>query len=95
MNNLDLIQKQLVDDRLDLIVHLSPQHIIELAAYEKFVEQTMAKRHFKLNESNQFSNLRAPHEVQLKLNELDANIFPMLRYDRCAREKRQSRFNSG
>lgn len=83
VHNLELVQKQLAkvasQNRLDLMVHFSPQHIIGVPEYEKFIDQTNAMRHFKLNESNQFSNLRAPHEMQSKLNEVDPNIFPMLR----------------
>lgn len=83
MDNLQLVHKQLAkwinQNRLDLIIHFSPQHIIEKLEYEKFIEQTNATRHFKLNESNRFSNLRVPHEMQSKLHELDPNIFPMLR----------------
>lgn len=78
---MDLIHEQLaqVTNRLDLIVHFSPQHIIGMPAYEKFVEKTNAICHFKLNESNRFSNLRTPYELQTKLNGLDPSIFPMLR----------------
>lgn len=83
VDNLELVQKQLAkvasQNRLDLMIHFSPQHIIGVPEYEKFIERTIAMRHFKLNESNQFSNLLAPHEMQSQLNELDPNIFPMLR----------------
>lgn len=63
-----------------IILHFSPQHIIEEEIYQNFIKQFSTRtKHLILNTTNQFSGYLAAHRIQWQLNQIDENIFPLLK----------------
>lgn len=72
--------KKLPPEEYDFILHFTPQNVIESRVYKKFVDSQPNGFHIKLNESNNYSSLKTVFELQTKLNEIDASVFPSLRW---------------
>lgn len=62
-----------------VILHFSPNKIIQHEIYQKFMNSFDAStNHLLLNESNSFSGYIAAHRIQAQLNQLNEHIFPLL-----------------
>lgn len=69
------------DDKALVVVHFSSEEMMENPTYKEwmnsFCESTT--KHWFVNERNEFTGFFASHRIQRQLNELDNNIFPMLK----------------
>lgn len=65
---------------MPLVVHFSPQKVVNNNLYQTFVQQFPEKtQHIYLNcEQNTFSGYIAAHRIQYQLNLLNPEIFPLL-----------------
>lgn len=64
----------------ELVIHFTPQHILETERYENFFKKFPTKtHHFLLNATNNFSGYFAAHRIQWQLNKLNEYIFPILK----------------
>lgn len=75
-------QKQAVkeDDAALIVVHFSPENIMTNPVYVEWMEQFIpSTMHWFVNERNEFTGFFASHRIQRQLNELDTNVFPMLK----------------
>lgn len=62
------------------VVHFSPAEIVNTEIYDDFMGDFPAStKHLVLNGSNKFSGYTAAHRIQWQLNQIDENIFPLLK----------------
>ncbi|XP_062548161.1 ribonuclease Z, mitochondrial isoform X2 [Armigeres subalbatus] len=62
------------------VLHFSPLEVMQRPEYRKFVDRFSAStRHIALNDSNSFSGYVASHRIQYHLNQIDKDIFPLLK----------------
>ncbi|XP_055639990.1 ribonuclease Z, mitochondrial [Toxorhynchites rutilus septentrionalis] len=62
------------------VLHFSTLEVMRTAEYKKFMDKfSPSTRHIALNEINRFSGYVACHRIQYHLNQLDSQIFPLLR----------------
>ncbi|XP_052893807.1 ribonuclease Z, mitochondrial [Anopheles moucheti] len=67
-------------DQAIFVIHFSPLDVMHCEEYRQFMDQFSAStRHIALNEVNSFSGYIAAHRIQYHLNQLDEQIFPLLR----------------
>uniref|UniRef100_A0A8W7P7L7 Zinc phosphodiesterase ELAC protein 2 n=1 Tax=Anopheles coluzzii TaxID=1518534 RepID=A0A8W7P7L7_ANOCL len=67
-------------DQAIFVVHFSPLDVMRCDEYRQFMDRFSAStRHIALNEVNSFSGYIAAHRIQYHLNQLDEQIFPLLR----------------
>lgn len=71
----------LSDDQVALVViHFSPEDIVANPIYQAWMEKfTASTKHLMVNEQNEFTGYFASHRIQRQLNELDDDVFPMLK----------------
>ncbi|XP_055386700.1 ribonuclease Z, mitochondrial [Condylostylus longicornis] len=68
------------DNKAILIIHFTPQNIIQTEAYKKFMMKfPNTTQHLILNSSNRFSGYVATHRIQYQLNQIHSGIFPLLK----------------
>ncbi|CRK93935.1 CLUMA_CG007462, isoform A [Clunio marinus] len=68
------------DDRAVVVIHFSPPQMMENKLYKQWIDEFSASTlHLCVNEQNEFSGYFAAHRTQRQLNELDENVFPLLR----------------
>ncbi|XP_035910676.1 ribonuclease Z, mitochondrial [Anopheles stephensi] len=75
-------QQQATDeaDQAIFVVHFTPVDVMRCEEYRQFMDRFSAStRHIALNEVNNFSGYIAAHRIQYHLNQLDEQIFPLLR----------------
>uniref|UniRef100_A0A182S923 Zinc phosphodiesterase ELAC protein 2 n=1 Tax=Anopheles maculatus TaxID=74869 RepID=A0A182S923_9DIPT len=67
-------------DHAIFVVHFTPLDVMHCEEYRQFMDRFSAStRHIALNEVNSFSGYIAAHRIQYHLNQLDEQIFPLLR----------------
>lgn len=75
--------KEEAEVELPVIVHFTPQHIIDNPLYQKFCQsiKTEDTTHIYVNGSNNqlFSGFLSAQSVQYRLNQLNSKIFPILK----------------
>lgn len=63
-----------------VIAHFSPYEIVQTDIYQEFMSKFPAStKHLMLNTKNTFSGYLASHRIQHQLNQLDSEIFPLLK----------------
>lgn len=68
------------DDSALIVVHFCSETIKENPLYMSWMEEFSAStNHWFVNDRNEFSGYFASHRIQRQLNEIDANVFPMLK----------------
>ena len=75
-------QKQAVkeDNVALIIVHFSSESMMQNTGYIEWMDQfSPSTKHWFINERNEFTGFFASHRIQRQLNELDTNVFPMLK----------------
>uniref|UniRef100_A0A182NBR0 Zinc phosphodiesterase ELAC protein 2 n=1 Tax=Anopheles dirus TaxID=7168 RepID=A0A182NBR0_9DIPT len=75
-------QREAVDesDQAAFVVHFTPLEVMRSEEYRQFMDRFSAStRHIALNEVNNFSGYIAAHRIQFHLNQLDEQMFPLLR----------------
>ncbi|EDS28618.1 ribonuclease Z, mitochondrial [Culex quinquefasciatus] len=69
-------------DQAMYVVHFTPLDVMRTERYRTFLNKFSAStRHIALNEINKFSGYIASHRIQYHLNQLDKDIFPVLKED--------------
>ncbi|XP_050085993.1 ribonuclease Z, mitochondrial [Anopheles aquasalis] len=67
-------------DHAMFVIHFSPLNVMRCPEYKQFMDRFSAStRHIALNEVNSFSGYIAAHRIQHHLNQLDDQIFPLLK----------------
>ncbi|XP_052864541.1 ribonuclease Z, mitochondrial [Anopheles cruzii] len=67
-------------DQALYVIHFSPLEVMRCAEYKEFMDRFAAStRHIALNEVNSFSGYTAAHRIQYHLNQLDDQMFPLLK----------------
>lgn len=68
------------DDVALVVVHFCSEEIMENPLYKQWMDEFSAStKHWFVNERNEFSGYFASHRIQRQLNEIDDNVFPMLK----------------
>lgn len=68
------------EDIAIVVSHFSPYDIVQSEIYQEFMSKFPAStKHLMLNEKNNFSGYIATHRIQHQLNQLDNDIFPILK----------------
>ncbi|KAG4077551.1 hypothetical protein HA402_002978 [Bradysia odoriphaga] len=68
------------DDQIaSLVIHFSPQCVIDTLVYQDFMKKfAKSTKHLVLNDTNRFSGYVSAHRIQIQLNQLNENVFPIL-----------------
>lgn len=62
------------------VIHFTPQNIVNTSEYQNFIAQfAPSTKHLILNDSNRFSGYASAHRLQWQLNQLNPEIFPILK----------------
>ncbi|KAJ8965129.1 hypothetical protein NQ314_004354 [Rhamnusium bicolor] len=83
LNN-DMLRKHQIfaqneEDLACLVVHFTPQEVVQHPRYKKWIEDfSPSTHHLMLNESNSCMGSQAVHRIQHKLNLLSEDLFPLL-----------------
>ena len=68
------------DERAVVVVHFSPEEMMVNDDYRAWMEDfSPSTKHLFVNERNEFTGFFASHRIQRQLNELNADVFPMLK----------------
>lgn len=68
------------DDVALVVIHFCNEDMMENATYKAWMEKfSPSTKHLFVNERNEFTGYFASHRIQRQLNELDENVFPMLK----------------
>lgn len=68
------------DERAIVVVHFSPEEMMINDDYRAWIEDfSPSTKHLFVNERNEFTGFFASHRIQRQLNELSADVFPMLK----------------
>lgn len=69
------------EEQIALVVsHFSPHDIVQTEIYQEFMSKfPPSTKHLMLNTKNNFSGYLASHRIQHQLNQLDSDIFPILK----------------
>lgn len=63
-----------------IVVHFSPEAMMENASYKLWMNEfSPSTKHWFVNERNEFSGYFASHRIQRQLNELNTQVFPLLK----------------
>lgn len=68
------------EDAALVIVHFSSEEMMENSAYKEWIDEfSHNTKHWFVNERNEFTGFFASHRIQRQLNEIDNNVFPILK----------------
>lgn len=68
------------DDVALVVVHFSSEEMMENPTYKKWMDTfSPSTKHWFVNERNEFTGFFASHRIQRQLNEINDNVFPMLK----------------
>lgn len=69
-------------DQAMYVVHFTALELMQTPRYKKFIDKfSPSTKHIALNAINSFSGYVASHRIQYHLNQLDEQIFPLLKED--------------
>ncbi|XP_055545892.1 ribonuclease Z, mitochondrial [Wyeomyia smithii] len=67
-------------DQAMYVIHFTPLEVMETPEYKRFIDKfSPSTKHVALNSINSFSGYVASHRIQYHLNQLDQQIFPLLK----------------
>lgn len=68
------------DDIALVVVHFCSEEMMENETYKEWINEfSETTKQWFVNERNEFSGFFASHRIQRQLNEIDENVFPMLK----------------
>lgn len=68
------------DERAVVVVHFCSEEMMENSEYKAWMDEfSPSTKHMFVNERNEFTGFFASHRIQRQLNELNDDVFPMLK----------------
>jgi ribonuclease Z len=68
------------EDSALVVVHFTSEEIVNHSQYQEWMNRfSPSTQHLMVNEQNRFTGYFAAHRIQRQLNELDSNVFPILK----------------